>query len=151
VNFTFEGHSDARQRGIRVLTNAELKRGDVSLAYVSKLMNRRYPDTPLFRKVLQSIWYQVNSGQEIYVVGEIRPDNTVTGGTGVAAEYAKFFNKPLFVFDQARAGWFRWAGEQWQTVTDPVIAHAQFTGTGTRFLGDNGRTAIHGLFARTFG
>ena len=27
VNFTFEGHNDARQRGIRVLTARELQRG----------------------------------------------------------------------------------------------------------------------------
>ena len=60
VNFTFEGHSDARVRGIRVLTHRELEQGDVSLAYVSKLMHRRYKDTPLFKKVLQSIWHQVN-------------------------------------------------------------------------------------------
>ena len=71
VNFTFEGHNDARQRGIRVLTHEELKHGDVSLAYVSKLMNRSYRDTPLFKKVLQTIWHQVNNGQEIYVVGKI--------------------------------------------------------------------------------
>src|SRR5688572_32214041 len=68
VNFTFDGHSDARTRGIRVLTNAELKRGDVSLGYVSRLMHREYRDRPLFRKVLQTIWHQVNNGQEIYVV-----------------------------------------------------------------------------------
>ena len=151
VNFTFEGHNDARHRGIRVLTNAELRHGDVSLSYVSKLMHRKYPDTPLFRKVLQSIWHQVNHGQEIYVVGKVLPDDTVMGGTGVAAEYAKFFNKPLFVFDQERDGWLRWAGERWEPVRDPVIGHPHFTGTGTRFLRDNGRAAIAGLFARTFG
>ena len=71
VNFTFEGHNPARQRGRRVLTNAELRRGDVSLGYVSKLMHRKYPDTPLFRKVLQSIWHQVNNGQQIFVIGAI--------------------------------------------------------------------------------
>ena len=77
VNFTFEGHNDARRRGIRVLTSLELAHGDVSLAYVSKLMHRRYPDTVLFKKVLQSIWHQVNNGQEIWVVGTIQPDDTV--------------------------------------------------------------------------
>ena len=41
VNFTFEGHNDTRQRGIRVLTHEELVQGDVSLAYVSQLMHRR--------------------------------------------------------------------------------------------------------------
>ena len=74
VNFTFEGHNDARSRGIRVLTPEELKMGDVSLAYVSRLMHREYRDTPLFKRVLQSIWHQVNNAQEIYVVGRILED-----------------------------------------------------------------------------
>ena len=151
VNFTFEGHSDARTRGIRVLTNEELQHGDVSLAYVSRLKNRNYPDTPLFRKVLQSIWQQVNHGHQIFVVGTILPDHTVRGGTGVAAEYAKFFNKPLFVFDQTQARWFRWTGDAWQPADEPTIAERHFTGTGTRFLDATGRRAIDGLFARSFG
>ena len=83
----------------------------MSLAYVSKLMHRRYPDTAMFKKVLQSIWHQVNNGQEIYVVGAIQPDDTVKGGTGWGAEFAKLCNKPLFVFDQEKSGWFRWTGE----------------------------------------
>ena len=128
----------------------ELQQGDVSLAYLTKLMHRRYPDTPLFRKVLQSIWHQVNNGREVFVVGRIQPDQTVTGGTGVAAEFAKLFNKPVYVFDQARDGWFRWAGDAWEATQDPVISEPHFSGTGTRFLEDNGRAAIDGLFARTF-
>ena len=50
-----------------------------------------------------------------------------------------------------RDGWFRWTGEQWERATDPVIGHPQFTGTGTRFLRDNGRAAIEALFRRSFG
>jgi hypothetical protein len=102
--------TDARTRGIRVLTHEELERGDVSLSYVSKLMNRSFPNAPLIRKVLQTIWYQVNSGQEIYVVGWIQDDATVRGGTGWGAEFAKLCNKPLFVFDQA-GGLVPWSGE----------------------------------------
>ena len=79
-------------------------------------MHRRYPDTPLFRKVLQSIWHQVNNGQDIFLVGKIQPDDTVVGGTGVSAEYAKFFNKRLHVFDQEQDGWFRWTGDAWEAV-----------------------------------
>ncbi len=150
VNFTFEGHSDARRRGIRVLTQDELAQGDVSLAYVSKLMNRRYADTPLFKRVLQSIWHQVNRGQEIYVVGKILDDDTVKGGTGWGAEFAKLCNKPLCVFDQDRDSWWRWTGEAWAPESLPVIGHPQFTGTGTRFIEDNGRNAIEGLFERSF-
>ena len=41
VNFTFEGHKIGRHRGVRVLNHEELQSGDVSLEYVSKLMNRR--------------------------------------------------------------------------------------------------------------
>jgi hypothetical protein len=150
VNFTFDGHKDARQRGIRVLTHAELEHGDVSLTYLAKLMHRRYPDTALFKKVLQSIWHQVNNGQEVYVVGMIQPDDTVKGGTGWGAEFAKICNKPLFVFDQERDGWFRWTGDAWAPAASPTIAHPHFTGTGTRFLKENGTRAIQELFARTF-
>ncbi|HYC56265.1 MAG TPA: hypothetical protein VEL28_15120 [Candidatus Binatia bacterium] len=151
VNFTFDGHSDARTRGIRVLTHAELRNGDVSLAYVSRLMHRQYRDTPLFRKVLQTIWHQVNNGQEIYVVGHILDDGTVKGGTGWGAEFAKICNKPLFVFDQEQRGWFSWDGTAWQGAGNPVIQHHHFTGTGTRFLNDAGKRAIADLFSRSFG
>jgi hypothetical protein len=150
VNFSFEGHNDARRRGIRVLTHKELDQGDVSLAYVSRLMNRRYKDTRLFKRVLQGIWHQVNNGQEIYVVGKILDDGTVKGGTGWGAEFAKLCNKPLFVFDQERNGWFRWSGEEWVAESAPRITHPRFAGTGTRFLEQNGRDAIEALFARSF-
>jgi len=150
VNYTFEGHNDARTRGIRVLTHEELEHGDVSLAYVSKLMHREYKDTPLFRKVLQSIWHQVNAGQECYVIGHILGDGTVKGGTGWGAEFAKICNKPLYVFDQALNDWHHWTGTSWQDSPPPTITHHRVTGTGTRFLDDNGRKAIDELFARSF-
>ncbi|MFA5908496.1 MAG: hypothetical protein WC815_06955 [Vicinamibacterales bacterium] len=155
VNFSFDGHKPVRTRGLRVLNHEELHAGEVSLAYVSRLMNRRYPDTPTFRKILQSIWYQVNHGQEIYVIGSIQPDQTVRGGTGWGAEFAKLCAKPLFVFDQDRGGWFEWDGEasKWTERAggnEPVITHVHFTGTGTRELGATARTAIEGLFARSF-
>jgi hypothetical protein len=150
VNFSFEGQKASRQRGARVLTHEELRQGDVSLAYVSRLMSRQYRDTPLFKKVLQSIWHQVNNGQEIYVVGKILEDRTVKGGTGWGAEFAKLCNKPLYVFDQDQDGWFEWSGESWNSHAGPVITHPHFTGTGTRFLKENGAAAIDGLFARSF-
>lgn len=153
VNFTFEGHARVRQRGLRFLNHEELKHGDVSLEYVARLMNRRYTDSRKIRKILQSIWYQVNSAQEIFVVGEILPDKTVKGGTGWGAEFAKLCNKPLFVFDQKQQAWFRWSHLEWTRCPEgeePVIGHIHFAGTGTRFLEDAGRRAIEGLFARSF-
>jgi hypothetical protein len=153
VTFSFAGHKPVRTRGLRVLNHEELHAGEVSLAYVARLMNRRYPDTPTFRKILQSIWYQVNNGQEVYVVGSIEPDKTVRGGTGWGAEFAKLCNKPLFVFDQKQDSWFEWDENDWrgrQGAELPVIQHVHITGTGTRFLEDNGRAAIHALFDRSF-
>ncbi len=149
VTFTFEGHQIERHRGLRVLTHEELQKGDVSLAYVSKLMHRHYPETDYFKKVLQTIWYQVNSAQEIFVVGTILPDGTVKGGTGWGAEFAKLCNKPLFVFDQVKNAWFHWLGERWEEAV-PTISHIHFCGTGTRYLEPSGRTAIEDLFARSF-
>jgi hypothetical protein len=153
VNFSFEGHKIVRHRGLRVLTPEELKNGDVSLEYVSRLMNRTYSENPTIRKVLQSIWYQVNNGQEIYVIGEILADKTVKGGTGWGAEFAKLCNKPLYVFDQKKNIWFSWNKTEWVEYPSgqgPVISHTHITGTGTRFLEDAGKKAIAGLFARSF-
>ena len=155
VNFSFEGRKPVRTRGLRVLNHEELAAGEVSLAYVSKLMNRRYPDTPTFRKILQSIWYQINSGQEIYVIGAIQSDQTVRGGTGWGAEFAKLCNKPLFVFDQDKQGWFTWDGDAaaWKGLKgsdEPVITHVHFTGTGTRALDGGSKKAITALFKRSF-
>ena len=154
VNYTFDGHPIARQRGVRVLNHEELQAGDVSLEYVSRLMHRRFTDAPTIRKVLQTLWYQVNSGQEIYVIGTILDDGTVRGGTGWGAEFAKLCNKPLYVFDQAKNSWFSWSGEDWDkrsSANGPLITHVHITGTGTRTLKANGQRAIDELFSRSFG
>jgi hypothetical protein len=153
VNLTFDGHRIERHRGVRVLNHEELLAGDVSLEYVSRLMHRRYVEGPTIRRVLQTLWYQVNSGQEIYVIGAIQEDDTVRGGTGWGAEFAKLCNKPLFVFDQQRDSWFRWTGSAWAAAAGadaPVITHPHFTGTGSRTLQDNSKRAIDALFDRSF-
>ena len=153
VHFTFDGHKIDRHRGVRVLNHEELLAGDVSLQYVSRLMHRRYTEGPTLRKVLQTLWYQVNNGQEIYVIGSILDDGTVRGGTGGGAEFAKLCNKPLHVFDQEKDRWFTWAGTEWQprpTNDNPVITHPHFTGTGTRQIHDNGKKAIEALFTKSF-
>ena len=149
VNFTFEGHQIERQRGVRTLSHAELLHGDVSLAYVSKLMRRHYPETDYIKRVLQSIWHQVNNAQEIYVVGTVLEDDTVMGGTGWGAEFGKLCNKPVYVFDQERNAWLGWGGTAWQT-TEPTITHPHFAGSGTRHLKPNGEAAIAALFKRSF-
>ncbi len=150
INYSFEGHQIERRRGVRVLTAEELALKDVSLSYVSRLMGRQFTRAPLFRSVLQSICWQVNSGQEVVVVGSIQADGTVKGGTGWGAEFAKICNKPLLVFDQQQREWFRWTDDAWINETDPQIRHSHFTATGTRFLAPEGRKAIVDLFAGSF-
>ena len=150
VNYSFEGHQIERTRGVRVLTSEELALKDVSLTYVSRLMSREYTRAPLFRKVLQSICWQVSSGEQIIVIGAVQPDGTVKGGTGWGAEFAKICNKPLLVFDQSKNAWFFWDKDNWTQIGEPRITHAHFAATGTRFLEDNGRIAIQNLFARSF-
>jgi hypothetical protein len=118
-------------------------------------MNRRYTDSPTLRKILQTLWYQVNNGQEIYVVGVILDDGHVRGGTGWGAEFAKLCNKPLFVFDQDKNGWFEWDGEAATWVARggadaPKIEHVHFTGTGTRQPTAAAVKAIADLFTRSF-
>jgi hypothetical protein len=153
LNFTFSGRAVERSRGLQSLSDRELAQGDVSSTYLKQCMHRTYPDTPLFRKVLQSVWHQVNSAGEVFAIGVIQPDKTVKGGTGWAAELARHWEKPVHVYDQERKGWYVWskAKQEWVSEKDPVISKTRFTGTGTRFLSDDGKAAILSLFERSFG
>lgn len=153
VTFTFAGNEPQRSRGLRALSAEDLALRDVSVQYVSRLMGRSYPshtDELSFRSLLQSICWQVASGKEIFVVGEILPDDTVKGGTGWGAEFAKICNKPLFVFDQAHGDWFRWDQTRWVPARGATITREAFTGIGTRALNETGRQAIIELFEHSF-
>ncbi len=150
VNFTFDGHVQARKRGAHPLTARELAEGDVSLAYVSRRLRRSYSESASIRRVLQSLWHQVRGAQVVFVVGTIQEDGTVTGGTGWSVELARMWNKRLWVFDQEKDAWFRWTGEEW-FAAEPLIDAAAFCGTGSRQLNDAGRAAIDALFERSFG
>src|SRR4029450_5083816 len=122
VNFTFDGHQIGRDRGVRVLHAENVQAGAVSLEYVSKLMHRRYTEGPTIRKVLQTLWYQVNNGQEIYVIGAILDDDTVRGGAGGEARGPR-----------GRA-----------------VPRTRFTGAGKRQIQENGKRAIEALFTKSF-
>lgn len=150
VNFSFEGHSQARTTGRHVLDARELAAGDVSLVYVAHRLHRHWDKTETLRKVLQSQWHVVSHAAQVFVVGAIQPDGTVHGGTGWSVELAKRWNKRVWVFDQNHEGWFTWNGASW-TRGEPVIQVPDFAGTGTRFLNDAGRAAISALFERSFG
>ena len=151
LNFTFEGRTPKRTRGLVRLTEEELAQGAVSGVYLEAHMHRSYPKTPYFQKTLQSIWHQVNTAQAVFSVGLILEDGTVKGGTGWAVELARVWHKPVYVFDQERQGWFTWENGEWIPAGAPNIGVRRFAGTGTRNLSDAGRAAIEELFERSFG
>lgn len=151
ITFSFAGRETVRRRGVVELSATELQRGAVSEAYITAQLHRSFPNTPAFQTLLKSIWHQVSTAGEVFVVGEILDDDTVKGGTGWGAELAKHLQKRLFVFDQAKAGWFQWTATGWTPVEAPRIRRTRVTGTGTRFLSDAGRKAIEDLFERSFG
>ena len=151
LNFSFDGRDPERSRGLVNLTEEELAQGAVSQVYIQAKMHRQYPDTPFFRRMLQTIWHQVSTAGEVFCVGAVQADGTVRGGTGWAVELARQWHKPVYVFDQEKGGWVCWKETAWETATDPVIAERRFCGTGTRSLNAAGKQAIRELFTRSFG
>jgi hypothetical protein len=151
VNFSFPGRETERKRGVVELTNEELERGAVSKAFMKAQLHRSFPQTDKFQQLLKSIWHQVATASQVFVIGEIQEDNTVKGGTGWAAELARHFRKPMYVFDQSKNSWFEWSAGTWKPVDSPHIVKTRFAGTGTRFISESGQKAIAELFERSFG
>ncbi|MDA8163935.1 MAG: hypothetical protein M0017_02720 [Desulfobacteraceae bacterium] len=150
VNFTFVGHKNAQDPNAVVLSEDELRRGDISMELASQMMHRTYYGADRIRKVLQTIFHMVNNGYQVFAVGVIQPDTTVKGGTGWAVELARLFNRPVSVFDQEQGEWFSWHDGTWRE-DSPRISHHTFVGSGTRNLNDKGRQAIEQLFVASFG
>ncbi len=151
VHFTFAGRESTRPRGAVELTEEELERGAVSEAYVQAQLHRSFPKTEKFQRLLKSIWHQVATAGDVFVVGELQDDKTVKGGTGWGAELARHFHKRLHVYDQKQESWFHWNGEDWDRVETPRIQKRRVCGTGTRELTDAGRKAVAALFEQSFG
>ena len=150
VTLSFEGHVMERDRNVRVLSEEELRQGDVSMEIVSRHMGREYHQADRIRRVLQSIFHMVVPAYHVFAVGWIQPDGTIKGGTGWGVELAKFFNRPVSVFDQGRNQWFTWAEGRWAP-DQPTIPEQTIAATGTRELTEEGRQAIEDLFTRSFG
>ena len=142
TTLSFVGHDMEWPVNVRALSDAELAQGDVSMEIVSKRMGRTYHEAERIRRVVQSLYAMVNEAYQVFAIGWIQPDDTVKGGTGWGVELAKLFNRPVWVFDQAK----RRAGSAGATATGcprtPTLGDRTFAGTGTRNLSDAGRAAI---------
>ena len=148
TTISFDGHVMERGVNVETLTEEVLQQGDVSMAIVFQRLGRRFNRGKGIRRVIQSIFHVVTRADEVYAVGWLQEDDTVKGGTGWGVELAKFFNRPVFVFDQGRYSSPTWEGHDWRE-HQPVIADATFAATGTRNLTDSGRQAIADLFERS--
>lgn len=151
INYSYPGRETTRTRGVVELGEVELERGAVSEAYVKAQLHRSFPKTELFQRLLKTVWHQVATAGEVFIVGEILEDDTVKGGTGWGAELARHFHKRLHVFDQTKNGWFHWTGDTWAKAETPKIQRTRFTGSGTRELSESGEKAIRDLFENSFG
>jgi hypothetical protein len=150
VTLSYDGRVMEYSRDVELLSAEDLLKGDVSMEIVSKRLGRTYTSVEQIRRVCQLIFHLVSRTYCVYAVGWIQGDDTVQGGTGWGVELAKFFNRPITVFDQARHAWFTWQDGHWTPAT-PVIPERPFAATGTRNLTDEGRKAICELFERSFG
>lgn len=149
VTFSYEGHFIKREKNVIMLSDKELKQGDISMEIVSQHMHRQYAHADTIKAVLQSIYHMVNKGMQVFAIGVIQDDATVLGGTGWGVELGKFFNRNVHVFDKVRHQWFTWKHGEWVKDT-PVICEKTFCGTGTRELTAESSVAIEDLFNRSF-
>ena len=150
TTYSFEGHVMERSGEVVMLDAEALARGNVSMDFVFANLGRRFHTGQGIRRVIQSMFHVVTSGNELFAVGWIQPDDHVKGGTGWGVELAKFFNREVSVFDQERERWYTWTDGRWQE-SEPTISDGPFAATGTRNLTDAGREAIRELFERSFG
>lgn len=150
VTFSFDGHAISRDTGLRILSDEELERGAVSVEIIDKHMERTFARTPTMKKIFQTMFHTINSGYQVFAAGWLLSNETVKGGTGWGVELARFFNRPVHLYEQERKEWVSWIDKQWVT-DEPVICHKTVSVSGTRNLIDEGRQAIDDLFQRSFG
>ncbi|MDP6933155.1 MAG: hypothetical protein QGG40_09575 [Myxococcota bacterium] len=150
INLTFTGDNQVRTRGSVLLDAAEMRQGAVSMSYVQQRLKRSWARDGRVAKVLQIQWHLASRARQLFVIGVIQEDGTVTGGTGWSVELAKRWHKPVWVFCQERKSWSRWSGSAW-VQGEPVIENTVIGATGTRFVSDAGKAAVEALFARSFG
>ena len=151
TTISYDGHKMERSVNVEELKDEQLEKGHVSMEFVFQRMGRRFVRGHGHRRVIYSMFHVVTRGDTVFAIGWIQPDNTVKGGTGWGVELAKLFNRPIYVYDQERNGWFTWGHEEW-TIGDPRLPEkGTIAATGTRNLTDAGHAAIEALFRDSLG
>jgi hypothetical protein len=147
------------------ISDEDFLEGIKQINIANKIM-KRY-NTKKYINLLARNWCQVKYSDEIFAIGTIldsKQKNSkgyynnsniqiVDGGTGYASTMAIINNKPLYVFDQQKNGWFKWSYISNKFIllkNIPKISKQNFTGIGTREIKDNGINAIKNLYKNTF-
>jgi hypothetical protein len=152
VHYSFAGHPFLeRERGVVVLGDDELRKGDASLMYASHRLGRPLSEIPNIKRILQTVWHQIRGAEEVFVIGALQENGVVRGGTGWGAELARLWGKPVYLFDQEKGRWLHWDVTTWAPLDTPTISRRVFAAGGTTSLTQEGREAIRGLFERSFG
>ena len=138
TTLSFEGHAMEWPVGVRVLGEAELAEGDISMEIVSKRMGRTYHQADLIRRVIQSLYHMVNGSWQ--VAGQfVRPQDIETsalftiegelddisgaGQTHAAHDLcAGIANDRRFRMDVKGAGHYGiFSGRRWREMAYPVV------------------------------
>jgi len=150
TTISYQGHVMEFAKNVEELSDEQLEKGHVSMEFVFQALGRRFVHGQGIRRVMYSMFHVVTRGDELFAVGWILPDKHVRGGTGWGVELAKWFNRPVHVFDQEKKAWYSWTGSEWEP-SEPRLPDRTFAATGTRHLTDEGRRAIDDLFERSLG
>ena len=113
THFSFDGHPFLeRERGVVILDDDELKRGDFSLVYASHRLHRQLSQILNIKRILQTSWHQISRSNEVFVVVLCRTALCARHRLGRRA--ARPWSKPVCLFDQEKGSWFRWDAVRWR-------------------------------------
>lgn len=142
-------------------------KADDDLKSVAEFIGRKFPTgKPKVDALLRRNRFQVPSHQDVVLaVGEFDDNGIIKGGTAWACYLALLKHVPLYFFDQNEGKWYYTDHYTFFDVDDtpsfnidkappfngtPTLeSTTDLTGVGTRYLKDNGRSAIEQVFVET--
>ena len=148
VAYSFEGHN-TKSNNRYILTDKELQEGFEHIKITNKRLNRNLNNiSPYVKKLISRDWFQVNSSDTIFAIGNLDGVDNVKGGTGYAVSCAIDNNKPIYLFEQNDNQWYYYDYEtnRFEIYEKIPILTSKFAGIGTRQINENGLNAIIKLF-----
>lgn len=148
VSYSFEGHNTSSKNRLNLSPN-QLKEGFEHIKKTNERLNRNIKNlTPYVKNLISRDWFQVNSSDTIFAIGNLDGVDNVKGGTGYAVSCAIDNNKPIYLFEQNDNQWYYYDYEtnRFEIYEKIPILTSKFAGIGTRQINENGLNAIIKLF-----